>query len=258
MIIKVISLQKSIYRRQYIHKELSKLDLIYEFENAVKINSWSDAKLKIGSKKNFQLRYNRFPKLGEIGCSISHNLVRKKFVEKNNKQTLMVLEDDAKIVCTKSELFSVIKFFKKSKFDILILGYSKCDDDYEKHLNIINPILPIYKTNKILIGPRYLCTTSGTVGYVIKKKSAKKMLKIFSESILADDWDFFSKSGLKIAHTSPMLIRENYQNLVSTLNRNNYSLKFKNSKNFIINFLLKLRKFSIGLLRRILLKFRYF
>lgn len=50
---------------------------MYHFEKAVKINSWSDAELKIESKKNFHLRYNRFPTLDEIGCSISHNLVKK-------------------------------------------------------------------------------------------------------------------------------------------------------------------------------------
>ena len=43
--------------------------------------------------------------------------------------------------------FTIINF-EESKYDILILGYTKCDKAYEKHTNIINPILPIYKINE--------------------------------------------------------------------------------------------------------------
>ena len=60
----------------------------------------------------------------------------------------MILEDDAQIMCTKKELLSVVNNFEDSKYDILILGYSKCDKAYEKHTNIINPISLFIKLMK--------------------------------------------------------------------------------------------------------------
>lgn len=256
MIIKVISLKKSIDRREYIFKQLSKLDLLYSFEDAIELSSWSDELLDAYSKKMFELRYNRSPSLGEIGCSLSHDLARKKFLQMNNQEMLMVLEDDAKFMCTKNELFSAVKVFKKSKFDILILGYSKCDDYYEKHTNIINPIHTIEKIGRISIGPRYLHSTSGAVGYIIKKNSAKIMSNIEPQSILADDWAYFAKLGLKIVHTNPMIVKEDTANLASTLNHINYSLSFKKSENFIFQHLLFYRKHIVGFLRKIILYFR--
>ena len=258
MIIKVVSLKKSTDRREHIFKQLSKLDLLYNFEDAIEISSWSDELLDINHKKKFELRYNRSPSLGEIGCSLSHDLARKKFLQMSNQETLMVLEDDAEFMCTKNELFSAIKVFKKLKFDILILGYSKCDDYYEKHLNIINPIHPIEKIGRISIGPRYLQSTSGCVAYIIKKNSAKIMSNIHSQSILADDWKYFEKLGLKIAHTNPMIVKEDTTNLTSTLNHMNYSLSFKTSENFIVQHLLLYRKHTLGFLRKIALYLRYF
>ncbi len=258
MIIKVISLKKSIDRREYIFKQLLKLDLLYSFEDAIELSSWSDELLDAYSKKMFELRYNRSPSLGEIGCSISHDVARKKFLQMSNQKTLMVLEDDAKFMCTKKELFSAIKVFKKSKFDILILGYAKCDDYYEKHTNIINPVYSIERVGRISIGPRYLHSTSGAVGYIIKKNSAKIMSNIQPQSVLADDWRYFSKLGLKIAHTNPMIVREDTTNLASTLNHINYSLSSKKSENFIIKRLLFYRKHILGYLRKIILYLRYF
>lgn len=260
MIIKVISLKKSRDRKRHIHQEFLKLGLSYDFEDGIDPSLSSKKILNLFSKKKFKLRYGRLPILGEIGCSISHYLVLKKFLHIKNERILAVIEDDAKINCTKEELFSVSKVFEKSKFDILILGFSKCNDKYERHINIINPILPIFKVkNKISIGPRYLSSTSGSIGYLVKKKSAKTMSDILPISILADDWGYFSKIGLKIAYTKPMIIRENFIKLSSTMNHANNSLNYKESGNFIIKFLLFSRKHIIGFSRFLLLflKFKF-
>ena len=247
MIIKIISLKESIDRREYIHQQFSKLGLYYDFEDAVDVRSCSKEILNFFSSKNFELLYGRLPSLGEIGCSISHDLARKNFLKINNQKTLMVLEDDAKIISTKDELFSVVKVFEKSKFDILILGFSKCDNEYEKHINIINPVLPTYKTkNKISIGPRYLHSTSGAVAYLVNKQSANIMSNICPKSALADDWKYFSKLGLKIGYTNPMIIRENTTKLYSTLNHINHSLTHKKSEKLLITILLYIRKYIYG------------
>ena len=258
MIIKVISLKKSIDRRKYISKQFSKLGIYFDFKDAVDPNSCSKKVLNLFSARKFQSRYGRKPILGEIGSILSHHLLLKKFLKIKKQRTLLVLEDDAQIMCTKKELFSVVSNFEESKYDILILGYTKCDKAYEKHTNIINPILPIYKINeKIKIGPRYLHTFCGAVGYLVKIKSAKIMSKYSNTSILRDDWNYFSKLGLKIFYTNPMIVRENQAMLSSTMNHTNKSSTFKKSDNLIIKFLLFSRKHIYGLIRLMILFLKY-
>jgi GR25 family glycosyltransferase involved in LPS biosynthesis len=258
MIIKVISLKKSIDRREYISQQFLKFGVRFNFIDAIDPNSCSKKILSLFSEKKFRSRYGRKPILGEIGSILSHYLLLKKFSKLKKQKTLMILEDDAQIMCTKKELLSVVSNFEKSKYDILILGFTKCDDAYEKHCNIINPILPIYKINsKINIGPRYLYSFCGAVGYLVKIKSAKIMSKYFKASILADDWNYFSKLGLKIMFTNPMVIRENQIKLSSTMNHTNRSWTFKKSENLIIKFLLFSRKHIYGLIRLVILFLKY-
>jgi len=256
MIIKVVSLKQAIDRRKYIFKKFSNLRLIYDFVDAIEPSTCSEEILSNFNSSQFKNLYGRSPTLAEIGASLSHHLARKKFLEESDQKTLLVLEDDAKIMCTKDELFSIVKVFEQSKFDILILGFSKCDDEFEKHINTINPILPMYKAmRKISIGPRYLHTTSGTVGYLVNRRSSKKMSNISKISVLSDDWGYFSKLDLKIAYTNPMIIRENFTELSSQANHNNFSqVPFKDSRNWI-SLLVFLRKHFYGLYRKILLYF---
>jgi glycosyl transferase family 25 len=258
MIIKIISLKKSIDRREYMRKQFTNLRLSYKFIDAVDPKSCSSDILNNFSKRYFKSLYKRLPTIGEIGAAISHELARRNFLKMKNHKTLLVLEDDAKIMCKKNELLSVVNIFEKSKFDILVLGYSKCDDDFERHINIINPILPMYKVkNKISIGERYLKTTSGSVAYVIKKKSAKIMSSILPLINLSDDWNYFSKLGLKIAFTDPMIVRENFKELVSYACHENVSqVTYKDSRIWMM-LLVNSRKYIYGKIRKTLMYLKY-
>ena len=133
MIIKVVSLKKAIDRRKHIFQEFLNLRLPFDFMDAIDPSSCSKEILKNFCSNKFELLYGRLPTLPEVGASISHDLARKKFLKVVNQKTLLVLEDDAKIMCTNEELLSVVKVFEQSKFDIFILGFSKCDDEFEKH-----------------------------------------------------------------------------------------------------------------------------
>lgn len=254
MIIKIVSLKKATVRRKYIFQKFLNLRLPYDFIDAIDPSSCSKEILKNFCSNKFELLYGRLPTLSEVGASISHDIARKKFLKESDKKTLLVLEDDAKIMCTKEELLSVVKIFEQSKFDIFILGFSKCDDEFEKHTNIINPVLTIYNVmNKISIGPRYLHTTSGSVGYLVNKKSAKIMSDISPVSALSDDWDYFSKLGLKIAYTNPMIVRENFTELNSTAEHDNLSqVSYKDHRTWI-NILVFCRKHTYGLFRKTIL-----
>jgi GR25 family glycosyltransferase involved in LPS biosynthesis len=258
MIIKIISLKKAIERRKFIQKQFAKLRLSYEFIDAIDPKSCSKDILKLFSISKFKSFYNRLPNAGEIGASISHDLARKKFLHAKDAKTLLVLEDDAEIMCTQKELISVAKIFEKSKFDILILGFSKCDNDYERHTNIINPIFTKFKIkNKIKIGERYLHTCSGSVGYMIKKKPSEIISEISKLFNLSDDWNYFSKLGLKIAYTNPMIVRENIKELFSYAEHENISqVTYKDDRIWMM-FLLYCRKHIYGNVRKLLLYLKF-
>ena len=258
MIVKIISLKKATDRREYLKKQFSKLKLTYEFQDAVDPNYCSKDILNIFSSTKFKSLYKRSPTTAEIGNLISHHLARKNFLQTNNKKTLMICEDDAKFMCTKDELFSVVNTFEKSKFDVLVLGFSKCNNDFEKYVNIINPIMPLFKVaNKISIGPRLLHTTSGSVSYLIKKKSVEMISKISPQFALTDDWNYFSKLGLIIGYTDPMIVRENFEELPSYAGHVNSSQSVYKNKILFINLILYCRKNIYGIIRRIILYVKY-
>ena len=116
MIVKVISLKKSKERRKHIHQQFSKLKLPYDFEDAIDPSFGLKKIFALFSKKKFELRYGRPPFLREMCLSLSHYMVLKKFLNMKNKKILTILEDDAQIMCTKNELYSVSKVFKKTTF----------------------------------------------------------------------------------------------------------------------------------------------
>ena len=107
--------------------------------------------------------------------------------------------------------------------------------------------------NKIFIGPRYFHSFCGAVGCLVNKKSAKTMSDFLPTSLLADDWDHFYELGLKIAYTNPMIIRENWTKVSSTMNHTNKSWTYKKSDYLIIKFLLYIRKRIYGLCRLVIL-----
>ncbi len=259
MIIIVISLKKAIDRKEYIHKQFSKLGLSYEFYDAVDTASSSKDIFNIFSSKMFKRFYKRCPTMAEIGNAISHHFVQKRFLHTKNENTLMICEDDVKIMCTKEELHSVVKLFEKSKFDLLVLGFSKCDDDFEKHINIVNPLLPLFSiANEISIGPRYFHSTSGSVSYLIKKKAIKIISKISPQFTLTDDWNYFSKLGLNIGYTEPMIVRENFHELPSYAEHENSSQSAYKSNILLINLILFCRKNIYGMIRRLILYVKYY
>jgi len=258
MNIKIISLKKSIDRREFIKNQFINLNLDYDFFDAIDPDDFSQEMIKKFIKE-FESIYNRYPTKGEIGASLSHDLARKNFLKENNQNILMVLEDDAKIMCDKSNLINVAEIFEDSFFDIMILGFSKCDDSFEKHINIVNPLLSIYSIkNEIKIGVRKLHTTCGAVGYLIKRKSIEKISAFLSFSVIADDWDSFAKKGIQIAYTKPMLVRENFLELPSYAGHQNISQKQYKDDRVWIKILLICRKHIYGFFRIMVLYLKFF
>ena len=88
------------------------------------------------SKKRFFDRYGRKPTSSEIGCSLSHYEVIKK---SNRNKPIIILEDDALLKLSSINFLKIIELIRNiEKYDILIFGFSKCDETSDHQLNISN------------------------------------------------------------------------------------------------------------------------
>ena len=96
------------------------------------------------------------------------------------------------------------------KYDILIFGFSKCDETSDHQLNISNPILPTINLNYLgyFIGERLINSTSGALAYYLSVKAKKKISFLEEIYHVADDWNFYSDLGLKIGYIYPTLVIE--------------------------------------------------
>ena len=69
----------------------------------------------------------------------------------------------------------------------------------------------------------------------------------------SDDWGFFSKLGLEIGHTKPMIVRENFLELSSYGGHHNSSQSPYFDKRSWVMFFVNFRKYLYGFYRKILL-----
>jgi hypothetical protein len=143
-------------------------------------------------------------------------------------------------------------------FDIVVLGYSKADDNTEAYINIINPFLPIFRSvSPNAIGARYQHTTSGAVGYVVKKRVVTMLSAIETPCYLADDWVYYASLGLNLCYDSPMLVREYILGGNSTLGHYCSFIAPKNHKSPFVRMLLIIRRRLIGFYRLGIMKLKY-
>ena len=83
--------------------------------------------------------------------------------------------------------------------------------------------------------------------------TSRDYTNILPISVIADDWNYFSKSGLKIAYTNPMIVRENFNELSSYAGHVNISqVAYKDDRIWFM-FFVNFRKHLYGLIRKVLL-----
>jgi glycosyl transferase family 25 len=248
--IRVISLNRSIERRKFIEKQFSSKGMSFSFFDAIDVKS-SNVNLDLYFNSDlFEEKETRKASVGEIGNKISQYLVIEDFVLNSDEDVLIIFEDDAKILCGQRDLEELIQEFKNSSYDILVLGYSKCDDLYEKHTDIINPVLITNRcSNGAAFGKRYFHSSAGSVGFAIKREGAIKFLTIKPQYTVTDDWKYFNSAGFNLAYAKPMIVREELDSLDSTADHKNISLKPFVTKFSALNLLLGLRKYFIGYYR---------
>ena len=208
--------------------------------------------------ESFQARYNRTPTASEIGCTLSHLLAIRKLGDDGLSGEGIIFEDDVIPLCGSATIEKIYSDIIASPFDIVVLGYSKADDNTEAYIDIVNPFLPICRSiSPYAIGVRYQHTTSGAVGYAVKKRAATICLSIETPCHLADDWVYYASLGLNIGYVSPMLVREDILGVKSTLGHDCGFIAPKNHKFLFVNMLLKIRRRVIGFYRLRIMKLKY-
>lgn len=165
----VINLKKDIYRLQkylYFIKKYTKNINLYRF-NAIDGSTNIKNNIQHFSKEKQQnILKNWKKKPGTTGCFLSHIKLWKLILDdkKSNEYTL-IMEDDSYIIPNGMKIINLI-IKKYSDFDILYLG----------HGNLKSKSINSY-LEKPLIG-KYSGYNTGLYGYIIKKSSIKKLLKL--------------------------------------------------------------------------------
>ena len=86
--------------------------------------------------------------------------------------------------------------------------------------------------------------------------AAKKKISFLEEIYhVADDWNFYSKLGLKIGYIYPTLVIEDL-NQKSTLEHNEGFFRASRSNNRFINGYFLIKDYALGFIRRLILKFK--
>ena len=118
----------------------------------------------INDAKNKNLRVGVPLTSGAIGCALSHRNVWKKIVDENIDSAL-ILEDDVRIDPDFHKKMDYYKKYCPNSYDVIFLGYSPATIKY-----ITASINDIFvRSNKVY----------GLFGYIVSRKGAEKLLKIF-------------------------------------------------------------------------------
>lgn len=201
----IINLKESTDRRQYMIEEMKKLNIQYEFFDAINGKNIKNID-KIYDKETAIKVYGRELKLGEIGCAMSHLLIYKKMLEENIEQAL-IFEDDIIIANDFNKVFSQI--LKLENNGIILLGQS---DSKLKTKIYFQSISQHHKLKKIFN------SGYGAYGYLICKKAAEKIYaNNFPITQPIDQWGKWWKF-VNILVVIPNII--NYRNnLYSTIDK---------------------------------------
>ncbi len=161
----IVNLERSTYRRKFILNYLAKLGIQGEVITAVEGSKLDLDKLKedgVYSEQAATEAFSRQLSMPEIGCSLSHINIYKRMVSNNVEQAL-IIEDDVMFDEGVSNTFKNILKNIPDDWEIIQFYYHNCKDYEELSENIAR-----FNSKK--------CLPNGSLGYVIKKSAAVKML----------------------------------------------------------------------------------
>lgn len=220
----VISLKKSSIRRESMSNQLNKNNIDFEFLDATNKddidNMWIDENLNDYFKAEHQKFKHSFISKGALGCSDSHRRIWRKFIESND-EVAIILEDDCYFPPNSfNTIKKVSQDIENLEYDFINLYYTSLEylNLNEKNSKKINNNFKIYDY------PNQ--STSSSLGYIITKNGAKKLLSSQDKKLtrMADAWDF-DDINLKAGLIYPLCILT--AGFPSTIVNQSWKISFK-------------------------------
>jgi GR25 family glycosyltransferase involved in LPS biosynthesis len=170
------------------------------------------------SAQAFRARYGREQTKGELGNLLSHQALYRSLLLSPSGYHL-ILEDDFIPLVDAETLEKAKQLASDLNVDVLILGYSKVDDELEAALNITNPLMNAQRVpgTGIRIGQRCHESSCGVVSYLVGPRFLAVMSADEDFSHLTDDWTYHKELGLTILHAEPLCFREDFRRMPSSL-----------------------------------------
>lgn len=166
----------------------------------------------------FRARYGRPQTKGELAALLSHQALYESLLSSPSGYHL-VLEDDFIPLVNADTLEKISALASEQRADIVILGYSKVDDELEAALDVSNPLMNARRVRGtgISVGQRCHESSCGAVSYLVGPVFLAAMAANADRSHLTDDWTYHDGLGLKILHAKPLCFREDFQRMPSSL-----------------------------------------
>ena len=210
--VKIIGEKENEYVTK-LKREIESHGLIGEFVEGVFLKSVSEDDSFDISK--FEQRYRRLPRIGEIGCSLSHQSIYRRHIE--NIEWSIVLEDDATLNNFFGEkVKTLFHNYVSSTPTVIILGCSKHLTKNHKQRKLLFPSIAEKLISTVSLFKPYKINKYGTVGYMINASGSKLIREIGNPFNLADDWKLFEEYGLDVWHLKEYIVHENFENKTSS------------------------------------------
>lgn len=196
MLAKVISLKNCI-RRDTIGERLKRMP--YSIFDAIDINH--DEQKNIFDSKIATIVYGRKLMHSEIGCSISHFLVIKEFVNNNSDdEWLVIFEDDITAEPSLNIFLENIDTITLDKPTVLLLGHSHTRKNTIKLQKLKQPLHDKRDVNGVQFGVNDHINYCGAVAYAANRSAAELISSLNKVFWLSDDWEKIKNFGIEVLH----------------------------------------------------------
>ncbi len=232
----ILSMAKSVQRRESIIAQCEKNKLDYEVIEAVDGNALSEEeRFKHTQKLNYAFQN------GEIGCALSHQKIYQKMLDENISNAL-ILEDDAAISNSIDVVLDSFPYATNQAVPTIIL-LSKVNKLINKPLFSIDKKYSLY--------PVYHATTSH--GYIINQAAAAALLQfLYPVWMVADKWSLFEEyAKVKVLAVHPAAILLSGHATVSTINPANNPCAISAKKKKVWGELMALKPLKVKLKHKI-------
>jgi len=217
----VVSLARS-GRRDAIARLLADHGVAFRIEEAV------DGQLLTQSELNAvyddgaaRRRYGRSMTRAEVACFLSHRSVWRKIADTG--RAAVVLEDDAILEpAFFAEVLRAEEFELAAQADIVLLGRSKLRRSASSWTYFNEPLRQSAVVAGLRVGVPFKQWTSGSVGYWISARAARRLLAYADGRIgaLLDDWPWHrDHGGARVAELRPYAVWEDFERLPSSIER---------------------------------------